>query len=76
MEKAVARVKQAVPSAAIDVVKAYDAKKILTQLAGKLKRRFERSAEDLQAMPDAEKRDAFSLVLRLLARPGPSPKPR
>jgi hypothetical protein len=76
MEKIVARVKQAVPSAAIDIVKAYDARKILVQLAGKLKGRFERSAEDIQAMPDAEKRDAFSLVLRLLAPTGPSPGPR
>lgn len=66
MDQVVAGVKQANPGAALSIIKASSAKEIPVLLTQKIKRRFEQSAKDFQAMPDAEKREAFSRAERAI----------
>ncbi len=66
MKSVVSQVKRANPAAAIDIIKASNAKDIPVLLAQKIKQRFERSAQDLRAVPDAQKREAFTRAHRAI----------
>lgn len=66
MDQVVAGVKQANPGAALSIIKASSAREIPVLLTQKIKRRFEQSAKDFQAMPDTEKREAFSRAQRAI----------
>ena len=65
MNSVVSQVKEN-PRAAIDLIRATNAKDIPVLLAQKIKRRFERSVEDLKAVPDAQKREAFTRAHRAI----------
>lgn len=60
MEQVVAKVKQANPAASIAIIRADSAREIPVLLAQKIKRRFEQSSKNVQAVPDGIKREAFS----------------
>lgn len=66
MNSVVSQVKRENPRAAIDLIRATNAKDIPVLLAQKIKRRFERSVEDLKAVPDAQKREAFTRAHRAI----------
>jgi len=66
MESVVSQVKRENPAAVIDLIRAVDAKDIPVLLAQKIKRRFERAPQDLRAVPDTEKREAFTRVDRAI----------
>jgi hypothetical protein len=59
MSQVVTAVKQANPAAAIGIINASSAKDIPIRLAQQIKRRFEQSAKEVQAIPDSQKREAF-----------------
>jgi len=71
MNSVVSQVKRANPAAAIDVIKASSAREIPVLLAQKIKQRFERSTQDLQAVPDAAKREAFGRAHRAIKQANP-----
>jgi hypothetical protein len=66
MNTVVNQVKRDNPAAAIDIIRASSAKEIPVLLSQKIKRRIERSAQDIRAIPDAEKREAFTRVHRAI----------
>ena len=66
MESVVSQVKRGNPAAVIDLIRAREAKEIPVLLAQKIKRRFERAPQDLRAVPDTEKREAFTRVDRAI----------
>ena len=66
MSHVVSQVKRENPAAVIDLIRAQEAKDIPVLLAQKIKRRFERAPQDLRAVPDAEKREAFTRVDRAI----------
>jgi hypothetical protein len=66
MESVVSQVKRENPAAVIDLIRAQEAKDVPVLLAQKIKRRFERAPQDLRAVPDAEKREAFTRVDRAI----------
>jgi len=66
MNTVVNQVKRGNPAAAIDIIRASSAKEIPVLLSQKIKRRIERSAQDIRAIPDAEKREAFTRVHRAI----------
>jgi len=71
MAQAVAMVKQTNPAAALAMIKANSACDIPVLLAQKIKRRFEQSAKDVQAVPDGVKREGFSKAYRAILQASP-----
>lgn len=66
MHKLVEAVKQNVPSAAIGVIGSTDPDQLPQLLANAIKRRFARAADGVQGRPDAEKRERFKAVGKML----------
>jgi hypothetical protein len=65
-QEIVRRVKEKNPSAAIDILEANDARDAPLLLVRKIKQRMERASH--QAVPDAQKRDAFGEAYRSMTR--------
>lgn len=66
MNHVVSQVKRGNPAAVIDIIRATEVKDIPVLLAQKIKRRFERAPQDVKAIPDTEKREAFNRVDRAI----------
>lgn len=64
----VEKVKAAVPGAQIDTLEATKASDAPLLLSQKIKKRFERSAHVIKAVPDQQKREAFSNAYRTMKR--------
>jgi hypothetical protein len=70
MERVIELVKQKNPAAPIEIISSNRAQEIPVMLTRQIKRRFEQSAKNMKAVPDRDKREAFTRAHRAIKKLG------